>query len=806
MKFFRIPGFLFVILVVFLAGCSNPAAVLPPEQSELKIDPLNDPNLAPFTVDVLVGKDADVSRSIAGLDAGRIKGSNIRNIIQLIVVDDSGAIVGFSENRREKDTDPAWELHIDSLPLGQTYHFLLQMGHWNYTGKIDGVYTYAEAVSPTLLAAGLKEQLITGSGTVTITMWPLVVDTEFKSGGLSVGPVVNAGKPEAAKLLPVEWNVTWTIKRSGTGNGLADLVQAQQIPFPYSGSSLLLKGTPQTMVRKGSGSGEWSAASLSGNVVTQSLGNYTTGFDSIGKTGSVNFNLEYIPYYLTEGSRWSGFNDDSAFTLDGSTAPVWIIRNGVNDLAQTGATDFTNFPDGGANGNGGVRFTVGVRTPGEGSSLTVQDGEFLGSDILTAEIGFTTGGYSGDAEVYYAVVPHGAPPPDYSDYVLLDDTVPAGPQRETITIPTADGDYDIYVIAYQDGEVSDAEIISTKGNVNTDWIWGETPYREYYVASSGDDNNPGTKGLPLKTVQQALTNLATDYAGDTWPEKGTEYESPAEIIILDTVEVADRIMAGAGYPSIILRDDPETSGGKLKASSSIGGTLSLLLLQSGSRVILEGGLILEGIGNGAEGVYISGGALIMNGGVISGNASSGVSIFEGGNFVMNGGEISGNVSTTGGGVYISNTGTFTMNSGIISNNIGSGVYNNGTFTMNGGEISGNTAVRGGGVCMAGITFMTGGIIRGNTASISGGGVRISQAEDSPDLPSFNKTGGTIYGYVPDDPYSNKVEDSESGGILSDRGHAVLGYGANSHYRKETTLGPNDHLAYNYPGESNMSGW
>jgi formylglycine-generating enzyme required for sulfatase activity len=78
--------------------------------------------------------------------------------------------------------------------------------------------------------------------------------------------------------------------------------------------------------------------------------------------------------------------------------------------------------------------------------------------------------------VYYAVVPKGEDPPDYSDYELLDGSVEAGDQRETINLDDAGGDYDVYVIVYKDGEVSDPIIINTKeGPGGVDWIWGEEP-------------------------------------------------------------------------------------------------------------------------------------------------------------------------------------------------------------------------------------------------------------------------------------------------------------------------------------------
>jgi hypothetical protein len=141
------------------------------------------------------------------------------------------------------------------------------------------------------------------------------------------------------------------------------------------------------------------------------------------------------------------------------------------------------------------------------------------------------------------------------------------------------------------------------------------------------------------------------------------------------------------------------------------------------KLIMKNGAKISG--NGGPGVYIGqGGTFTMEGGEISGNASSGVKV-SAGTFTMNGGKISGNTSYDGGGVSIS--GTFTMNNGEISDNTadsygGGGVSISGTFTMNGGKISGNTCNFGGGVDIKSGTFtMYGGKISGNT----GGGVNIS---------------------------------------------------------------------------------
>ncbi|MDR2740675.1 MAG: hypothetical protein LBB98_00750 [Treponema sp.] len=458
----QISFFTLGFLAVLLTGCFNSLPVVLPNQ--------NDPNINPFTVDIQVGKDTGDARSAAGPDAARIKG-DLRNIVQLIVVDKDGNIVAFDEVRRKNEDPAPARLTIDSIDFGQTYAFLLLMGYW----KHDGNYNYDEGEPPTLLAAGLKEQLVTGNGKITVTMWPMVVDTTFVSEKQTVEPVVNAGQPKAATLHPVDWNVKWTIRRGLTGNGLTDLVLAQKkIPNSATEDALLFNSKPQILVRAGTDE-KWinvgSSNALTENVITGSIGTYTSGFQRIGTKGSVNFKLEYIPFHLTggESNPWAAFDKKSAFDLK-KGGPVWIIRNGVNDESQNDNTNFNSFhniaapPAAGTpnpNGNGAVRYGIAVRTPADGSQLKVQNGAFVGPwSSTTPEITFTTSGYTGDADVYYAVVETGKNPPDYSGYTLQKPVGP-GKQKETITVPKAHDNYDVYVIIYKDGEVSNPVIIST---------------------------------------------------------------------------------------------------------------------------------------------------------------------------------------------------------------------------------------------------------------------------------------------------------------------------------------------------------
>jgi hypothetical protein len=470
------------ILMILLAGCFNPITVIPSQEGEqITAD------YAPFTVDINIGKNGR-ARSIAGPGAGLIQTGNIRNVIQLMVLNSQGEIVAFDEARRGSDNEAAATLTIESIPFNNTYNFLLLMGHWDRDYEAEktsgGTYVYIESLPPTLLAAGLKEVTVTGAGTVTITMWPIVVDTKFTTANVdvtpetarTVEPAVTDGKPGRANLLPVDWDVTWTIKRGDSNtNGLTDLIDAQKKLAPASGNELIVKS--KRIIGRGDGFSEIDMISnspgSSGNVITQSISTFTSGMARITTEGSVNFRLEYVPFNMTSG--WAAFNDDSAFDLTTGT-PIWVIRNGINDAAQNSKTDFQNIGKGEANGNGAVSFGITEAYPGGGETekLIVKDGKFLGpSNSTTPKIQFTTEGYTGDAVAYYAVVDGGAGEPGFGQYAKTLGAVAFGTHQKAIELDSAPHDYDVYVRILKGGKISLPIKISTlEGNPDIGWEWG----------------------------------------------------------------------------------------------------------------------------------------------------------------------------------------------------------------------------------------------------------------------------------------------------------------------------------------------
>jgi hypothetical protein len=324
-------------------------------------------------------------------------------------------------------------------------------------------------------------------------MWPIEIDTVFTTADKDVFPVlrtvestVKSGKPEAVSLYPIDWGVTWTARQGINGNGFANLIRAQKLIDNNAGDALLLKSR-KTIVR-GSGLGETeSTAVINGNIITLGIGTYTSGLARIGTDGSVNFKLEYIPFNLTgEGTNpWTALDTRSVFDLSGNKEPVWILRNGVNDLGQDANTDFNNLGKpgyGNVNGNGAVSFTIKPGDPGtpekpnpNGEYLLIKNGVFVGPpDSTTPDIKFTTVGYANEAEAYYAVVPQGNNAPPYSAYKRLD-AVTVGDHQKTITLPGPGTDnYDVYVVIVKGGAVSNPVIINTtEGGQDVDWIWGE---------------------------------------------------------------------------------------------------------------------------------------------------------------------------------------------------------------------------------------------------------------------------------------------------------------------------------------------
>jgi hypothetical protein len=470
--------FVFGILAALLAlGCSNPIAASPGEAAAAGsgTEPESYTDLdSPFTVTFTIRQDG-TARSVASLGSQQLGSGGIRNFVQLVAVDQTTKeIAGLAEARQNSSTNTHFALTLEGLTKGKTYAFLLLMGYWEHTN-----YTYT-AGPPTLLCAGLTPNQglnSTGNTTVTITMYPLVVDTKFErtTDGLIIEPKIVDGKPEPAYITPGTWKTIWTVPRleGGVQNGFENpLVKAQKIINSSWGDVLKIKS--RKFFSSSLNAIEDSATS------TPHFFNYNIAGTMVkGSSGWTTFNLEYVPFNLLaagDSNPWTPYNAKSKFILTGTNTPVWIIRNGVNDSAQTVNTDFVNFSNNNPsfNGNGGVRFEVGLPPfppppPIDPTPLTVDDGKFSGDPYrLSPVIEFTTGGYtSGTAEVWYAKVPAETSAPSNADYDWLQGSVgPGGPHQKTIAVPSSlwspsGKEYDVYVVIYKDGKVSAPEIISS---------------------------------------------------------------------------------------------------------------------------------------------------------------------------------------------------------------------------------------------------------------------------------------------------------------------------------------------------------
>jgi hypothetical protein len=390
------------------------------------------------------------------------------------------------------------------------------MGHWerDYGAEEEGgEYVYPQDGVPTLLAAGYVSKEIKGAEKVEIEMRPLVVDTVFKAPGDEVSEV-HPEVGEGVELAAVGWEVQWTLG----GEGFGMLLAAEGA----GGSVTALGGRGQALIVDGEGV-EDPAGTLAGNIFTADLGSYTKGLSKTGDSRAVNFNVEYIPFNVGEGEAWDSYRGDGLISNMREGGPVWVIRNGVNDLAQDGDTDFSQvgqIPEGSAvrrNGNGAVQFTVAAVSVNK--TLKITDGVFEnpGTTRPNAYIGFTTSGYTGKADVYYAVVNHDGSAPELAGYSYLDSLGPEVHSGKEISLEVGGTVYpnaDVYVLLMKNGNISDPIFIQT----GTNWNW----------------NDDGT-GVPVKSITMTSAantpeNVPLTLTGTVSPANATWQNIAWEIV------------------------------------------------------------------------------------------------------------------------------------------------------------------------------------------------------------------------------------------------------------------------------------
>jgi hypothetical protein len=495
-------------IVILFAGCFSAVGV----QNGQDADKPAVPEALPFTMNVYIGPQSGQARVIVGPSITNIQ-NGLYNFIQLVVLDDeSGAICAFDEIRRENSGEKEAELKIDSIPFGTKVHFLLLIGYWerNYNGDTaaGGVTTFAynDSAKPVLLAAGYQSELIEGSGTITITMWPLVVDTTFRAGSTMLEGEIGT----AAELLPeLNWKVNWNLRRNTAGaNGLDRLIEAQGMKYPKIPATDLLVNEKKFIL---DGVDISSQETTTTNNLELNLGTYSVS--DIGTSHWANFYMEYTPYSIMDTESWAQFNAKSKFNLtDG--VPVWIIRNGLNDSRQDENTRFDSglgktVGETRYNGNGAVVTLVkeekgftdtdpedGIPDGAEDTNddgypdkpgtvdphdFLIYNGKFVGPvSSANPAISFRTAGYQGNATVYYGITEIGGGynagnPLPYSEFTQFATPYAAGgPHTETVPIPDLEKDYDIWLMFIKDGKVSNRIAINTVlGNIDLNLIWGE---------------------------------------------------------------------------------------------------------------------------------------------------------------------------------------------------------------------------------------------------------------------------------------------------------------------------------------------
>ncbi|MDR1108119.1 MAG: hypothetical protein LBL19_03700 [Spirochaetaceae bacterium] len=497
--------FVSVLLAGILAGCVNPIVPVPAVQEQAQQAQAPGDGSLGFTVTLAVGENGE-ARSILGGVTGYLAAWNtyIINIGQLVVVDkSSGKIIYCAKQERTADNDGGMNFNIEDIPFGAEYIFMLLMGHkerTNYAATTGYTYSYK---APTLLLAGTATKQINGPEKVSIEMWPLVVDTKFvanegnASTELTVEPETAGNNPGVVLIPPTTTKVIWNVVQ-GTNkvNGFKNLFEANKL-FPGDDGNFKMVTAGRTIVKgPGINSGNAHRVEMNTNslalaaanaqltnvgTVSLDISDYTKGTEPlkrIGREGSVNFELDYVPF---GPDLWTAkYKND----FQSNPIPEWIIRNGINSEPQDSKTIFVvpsaakdttslTWGSGGANGNGAIRFKPTNGTgddPGNGSgdnpatggggsgsvipglgALAISKATYKGvaaGQPAKAKIDFTIAGT--EADVYY--VSAASKPTDISTYKPLG-TKAAGSYTDVVIDKPGDGE-NIYMLIYKDGKIA----------------------------------------------------------------------------------------------------------------------------------------------------------------------------------------------------------------------------------------------------------------------------------------------------------------------------------------------------------------
>jgi hypothetical protein len=595
-------------------------------------------------------------------------------------------------------------------------------------------------------------------------MKPLVVDTVFKHGDFTKPAVFPDEKGEVIQLpAKVAASVVWTV----TG-GFATLVDAQTrtgLPGGLNWGGLTLTG--KTFIRNGAALDALDDPKpvLSGaerNQIVLDLG----AQNAAGTSGSANFRLTYNPL---------------------GEAETWIIRNGVNDLAQNSKTTF----DRDSNGKIPWKGTTADKENGNGAVVF----EFADQKIPSIDLaGLVPAPVTGEVPA----IPLGAG--TYKTMEVVWNATAGSKTRfegetvyaATVTLEPETGFFFRDGVTVTHGGSSSLLYISRAAQkVVVDVLFPKTgvfwEYGGYFSGSSstgmdsaidaiGAAKTAGFSSLSLKLLPWPETVDISALSGSDISgglELTTATNSPASVTI-DGGGKTIPLKAGNTVSVITVGNGVTLTLKNITFKGSNANNAALIRVTAGGKLVLQDGAVITGNTNSSSGggVEVTGnGKLDMTGGEISGNTvtsasqrGGGVYVNGSGEFTMSGGTISGNKTTNsssyGGGVSVDGGASFVMTGGVISGNTagnnagGVYVYYGSTFTMHNGKISGNKAYTGGGVYVNDSTFtMNNGVISGNTATTNGGGVQVTSALT--DI-TFTMNGGKISG--------NKADNGTGGGV------------------------------------------
>jgi hypothetical protein len=274
-----------------------------------------------------------------------------------------------------------------------------------------------------------------------------------------------------------------------------------------------------------------------------------------------------------------------------------------------------------------------------------------------------------------------------------------------------------------------------------EWLEDRSVPAVLVVTSAADPAGPLVAGTLRYAVDQANQDALV---------------SQSDTITFDTIQMGTStvtlqqgplFLAGSGpffRPGVELID----GGGSVSISGNAQGVV--FGVGGGTRAVLSGLTIENGLGPDFGGGIDNGGTLMLynctlagnvaqlaGGGIenfgtltvnnctLSGNSSGdGGGISNEGTVTVSNSTLSGNFSGRGGGIL--NAGTLTVSNSALSGNgayeVGGGIYNTGTLTVDSATVSANYSVEGGGIDNEGTLTVSNSTLSGNSASFVGSGI------------------------------------------------------------------------------------